>query len=102
MLVVGSCVLLGALRGDLGDVNLDGAGALWNSWPALAAQVARLPSKRRGGTKRRCAPNITHTMVWRTCAPNVMETTMRFEHPDQAFKVVPTQGAPNVTLTVIL
>ena len=88
-----------ALRGDLGDVIPDGAGALRNSWPALAAQVARLVSKRRGGTERRRAPNATHTVVWRTGAAKVMENTRYFKHADTAPKMVPTQGAQNVTST---
>ena len=71
--------LPGALRGDLGDVIGDGAGALRNSLPALAAQVARLVSKRRGGTERRRAPHVTHTVVWRTGAPKVMENITYFD-----------------------
>ena len=88
-----------ALRGDLGDVIPDGAGALRNSWPALAAQVARLVSKRRGGTERRRAPNATHTVVWRTGAPKVLENVAYFEHSDKAPKMVPAQGAQNITPT---
>ena len=75
------------------------AGVSPKSWPALAAQVARLVSKRRGGTERRRAPNLTRTVVWRTGAPKVMENITYFEHSDAAPKMVPTQGAPNVTLT---
>ena len=55
-------------------------------------------SKRRGGTERRRAPNITHIVVWRTGAPKAMENVTYFEHSDAAPKMVPKQGAPYVTL----
>ena len=37
VLVVRSCKLLGALRGDLADVIPGGAGVSRKSWPAMAA-----------------------------------------------------------------
>lgn len=86
----------GALCGDLGGMNPDGAGSFWNSWPALAAQVAKAPPKRRDGTGRRRAADATHSAFWRTCAPKVMKNTTYFEHSSKAQTFVPKEGAKYV------
>ena len=44
-----------------------------NSWPGLAAQVARGPPQRQDGRERRGAPYVTHSVFWRTGAQNVRE-----------------------------
>ena len=80
MLVMGSCGLLGALRGDLGDVIPGGAVASRRSRPVLPAKGARGPPRRLHGNERRGAKHITQTVVWRTCGPKVMENVTHFEH----------------------
>ena len=97
MLVVGSCWLLGALRGDLGDVIPGGAVASRRSRPDLAAEGTRGPPRRLHGTERRGAKNITQTVAWRTGGPTVMENVTYFEHPEKLPKMVPSEGAKYIT-----
>ena len=52
MLVVASGGLLGALRGDLGDVIPGGAVASRRSRPDLAAEETRGPPRRLHGNER--------------------------------------------------
>ena len=56
-------------------------------------------SKTRSGTEQRRAPNVTHTVVWRTGAQKVLKNIIYFEHSDAAPKMLSTQGAPDDTLT---
>ena len=102
MLVVASGGLLGALRGDLGDVIPGGAVASRRSRPDLAAEGARGPPRRLHGNERRGAKNITQTVVWRTGGPKVMETATYFEHPEMKRKIGSREGAPNTTLSYFL
>ena len=97
MLVVGSCGLLGALRGDLGDVIPGGAVASRRSRPDLPAEGARGPPKRLHTKERRRAKNITQTVVWRACAPKVMENVTYFGHPEKGRNIVPREGANYIT-----
>ena len=97
MLVVASGGLLGALRGDLGDVIPGGAVASRRSRPDLAAEGARGPPRRLHGTERRRAKNVTQIVVWRTCAPKVIENVTCFEHPEKLPKIVPSEGAKYIT-----
>ena len=70
-------------------------------WATLAAKMAQRHSKRRPGGERRRAPNVTHTVVSETRAPEVREIVIYFEHRVKMRKVVPDQGAPNATHSVI-
>ena len=97
MLVVGSCGLLGALRGDLGDVIPGGAVASRRSRPDLPAEGGRGPPKRLNTKERRRAKHITQIVVWRTCAPKVMENTTYFEHPEKGRKIVLRDGAKYIS-----
>ena len=45
--------------------------------------------------------NATHTVVSETRAPKVLEIVIYFEHRVKMRKVVPDQGAPNATHSVI-
>ena len=67
----------------------------------MAAKMAPRHSKRRPGGERQRAPNVTHTVVSDTRAPEVREIVIYFEHRVKTRKVVPEQGAPNVTYNVI-
>ena len=97
MLVAASGGLLGALRGDLGDVIPGGAVASRRSRPDLAAEGARGPPRRLHGNERRGAKNITQIVVWRTGGPKVMENVTYFEHPEKLPKIVPSEGAKYIT-----
>ena len=72
--------MLEALRGDLGGVKPEDAKPSRNAWPPWAAPAATGPPKRRDEAERRRAPNVTHTVLWRTRAPKVMENVTDFEH----------------------
>ena len=89
--------MLGALRGDLGDVIPGGAVASRRSRPDLPAEGARGPPKRLHTKERRRAKNITQTVVWRTGGPKVMENVTYFEHPEKLPKMVPSEGAKYIT-----
>ena len=97
MLVVGSCGLLGALRGRLGDMIPGGAVASRRSRPDLAAEGARGPPRRLHGNERRGAKNITQTVVWRTGGPKVMENVTYFEHLENGRNIVQREGANYIT-----
>ena len=97
MLVVASGGLLGALRGDLGDVLPGGAVASRRSRPDLAAEGARRPPRRLHGNERRGAKNITQTVVWRTGRPKVMENVTYFEHTEKLPKIVQSDCAKYIT-----
>ena len=70
-------------------------------WATLAAKMARRHSKRPIGGERQRAPNVTHSVVLETRAPEVMEIVIYFERRAKTRKVVPDQGAPNATHSVI-
>ena len=97
MLVVGSCGLLGALRGDLGDVFLGGAVASRRSRPDLPAEGARGPPKMLHTKEWRRAKNISKIVVWRACAPKVMENVTYFGHPEKRRNSVPRERANYIT-----
>jgi len=91
----------GALSGDVVGVNPEGAAKYRISWPALVAQQARAAPKNWDGTGRRRAPNVTHSVFWRTGVPKVMENITYFEHRNEAPKSVPKRDAPEATHTDI-
>ena len=95
--MVGTCELLRALRGDLGDVIPGGAVASRRSRPDLAAEEARGPPRRLHGNERRGAKNITQTVLWRTGGSKVMENVTYFEHPEKLPKIMPSEGAKCIT-----
>ena len=72
-------------------------GVARNSWPGLAAQVARGPPQRRHGRDRRDAPYVTHSVFWRTGAQNVMENVTYFEHQQKEQMLLTNRGAKYVT-----
>ena len=89
--------MLGALRGDLGDVIPGGAVASRRSRPDLAAEGARGPLRRLHGNERRGAKNITQTVVWRTGQPKVIENVTYVEHPEKLPKILLSEVAKYIT-----
>ena len=77
--------------------NPGGAGVARNSWPGLAAQVARGPPHRQDGRERRDAPYVTHSVFWRTGAQNVRENVAYFEHQQKEQMLLTNQGAKYIT-----
>ena len=80
-------------RGGLGRPESMRGWVARNSWPGLAAQVARGPPQRRDRRVRRGAPYVTHNVFWRTGAQNVKENVTYFEHPQNEQKLLPNRGA---------
>ena len=69
-------------------------GRSWRpSWP-------KRRSKRTDGSGRGRAPNVTHSMVRRTCVPRTIGITVYFEHSVKKRKLVRKWGVPNVTHSV--
>ena len=85
-----------AFCGDTGEINADRVASSWVSWPALAPKVPNMQSKKRTGTERRHAKNVTQTAFWRTCAQNALENVTYFEHPEDLPKSEPKEGAKYV------
>ena len=56
-----------ALLGDVGGLNGPQVDRFRSLWAALVAWAANRRSKRPSGIERRRAPNVTPSMVWRTC-----------------------------------
>ena len=84
-------------RGGLGRPESKRGGVARNSWPGLAAQVARGPPQRRDGKDRRGAPYVTHSVFWRTGAQNVRENVTYFEHQQKEQMLLTNQGAKYIT-----
>ena len=84
-------------RGGLGRPESKRGGVARNSWPGLAAQVARGPPQRRDGKDRRGAPYVTHSVFWRTGAQNVRENVTYFEHQQTEQMLLTNQGAKYIT-----
>ena len=70
-------------RGGLGRPESRRGGVARDSWPGLAAQVARGPPHRQDGRERRDAPYVTHSAFWRAGAQNVRENVTCFEHQEK-------------------
>ena len=81
----------------LGGQNPSRGGVARNSWPSLAAHVARGPPHRQDGKERRGAPDVTHSVFWRTGAQKVMENVTYFEHQQKNEILVPDRGAKYIT-----
>ena len=83
--------------GGLGRPESRRGGVARNSWPGLAAQVARGPPHRQDGRERRGAPYATHSVFWRTGAQNVRENVTYFEHPQKKQMLLTNHGAKYIT-----
>ena len=86
--------------GDFGGPSRPHLDPFRNAWVALAVRAPKRRSKRCGGTERRRAPNVTHSVVWRTCVPESIGITVYFEHRIKERKLVPNRCAPDVTHNV--
>ncbi len=74
--------------GTLGGPKLRGAELCQILWAALAAQVARTRSKAAMATEQRRAPNVTYSVLWRTCVRQVIQFIAHSEHHVKARKLV--------------
>ena len=58
-----------ASLGDLGGPKVPPADPFRSPWASLGSKWPRGRSKRPNRIERRRAPNVTHSVVWRTCVP---------------------------------
>ena len=62
-----------ASLGDVGGPNRPHPDPFGSARAALAARAPKRRSKRFGGTGRRRAENVTHSVFWRTCVRQVVQ-----------------------------
>ena len=88
-------------RASLGDVGGPNGLQMDLFRATLGSKWPRGGSKRPSGIERRRAPNVTHSVVWRTCVSKSIRITVYFEHNVTKRKWDRNWGAPNVTHSVI-